>query len=317
MKTSVAAVIVNFNGKATIRECLDSLSRQSAPFAEIIVVDNNSSDESWRGLEKEFAGVRVIRLKSNTGFPAACNTGIRNSTAELVAILNNDITLDRDWLRNMLARVSPEWDFWASRVLFADSPGTIDSAGDGMTVIGAAYKNGHKKRAEAFNEARETFGACAAAALYRRTLLKRLEGFDEDFFLIYEDADLGFRARLLGCRCLYVPEARVYHRVNFSIGTFSHNYVYYGHRNSEYVFWKNMPAPLLILYLPERILFCLLSLVYFSLKGRFFSYIRAKAAFVGNIRTILEKRKRIQRSREITSRELRRMLDRNWLKDRL
>ena len=314
---SVAAVIVNYNGEKTLRDCLHSLMQQSVPFTEIIIVDNASSDRSWVGLEEDFPGVKVVRIAENSGFPAACNTGIRNSTADLVAILNNDIRLDLDWLKTMLSKVTPEWDFWASQVIFAESPDQIDSAGDGMTVIGAGYKKGHKKSASLYNVEKETFGACAAAALYRRSLLDSLGGFDEDFFLIYEDADLGFRARLLNSRCLYVPGARVYHRVNFSIGTFSHNYVYYGQRNSEYVFWKNMPTPLLLLYIPERLLFGLLSLVYFSLRGKFFSFMKAKVDFLRNFKMIMKKRKKIQETRKITSRELRRLLDRNWLRNRL
>lgn len=314
---SAAAIIVNYNGKDTIRDCLDSLISQSLPFAEIIVVDNNSPDRSGEELEKSFPGIRVISLPENTGFPSACNTGIRNSSSELVAILNNDIRLDRDWLRNMLARTGPEWDFWASMVVFADSPGRIDSAGDGMTVIGAAYKTGHRKQASFFAKERETFGACAAAAMYRRSLLDRIGGFDEDFFLIYEDVDLSFRARLTGGRCLFVPDARVCHRVNYSIGTFSHNYVFYGQRNSEYVFWKNMPAPLLLLYLPERIVFGLMSLAFFSLKGRLVSFAKAKADFLRHFPEIMKKRKEIQRSKTISCRELRVMMDRNWLRNRL
>lgn len=290
---------------------------QSVPFTEIIVVDNNSPDSSWNGLEDEFPGIKVLRLSTNSGFPSACNAGIRNSSSELAAILNNDIRLDQDWLKSMLSRVTPEWDFWASRVIFAESPGQIDSAGDGMTVIGAAYKTGHKKQTALFEKERETFGACAAAALYRRSLLDRLDGFDEDFFLIYEDADLSFRARLIGGRCLFVPDARVYHRVNYSIGTLSHNYVYYGQRNSEYVFWKNMPTPLLLLYLPERILFGLMSLVYFSSKGRLGSFIKAKTDFLKNFPRVLRKREKIQQDKKISCGELRAVLDRNWMRDRL
>ncbi len=314
---SAAAIIVNYNGKDTIRDCLHSLRMQSVPFTEIIVVDNNSPDNSANGLEDDFPGISVFMLSTNSGFPSACNTGIQNSSSELVAILNNDIRLDQDWLKSMLARVTPQWDLWASRVIFAESPGQIDSAGDGMTVIGAAYKTGFKKQADLFGQERETFGACAAAALYRRSLLNRIDGFDEDFFLIYEDADLSFRARLAGGRCLYVPGALVYHRVNYSIGTFSHNYVYYGQRNSEYVFWKNMPTPLLLLYLPERILFGLMSLVYFSLKGRSVSFLKAKFDFLKHFNEILKKRKKIQQNRKISCRELRTVLDRNWLRNRL
>lgn len=317
MNISAAAIIVNYNGRETIRECLQSLESQSVRFSETVVVDNNSRDRSWEGLEENFPGITVIRLPNNSGFPAACNTGIRHSTSELVAILNNDITLDPDWLRNMMSSVTPEWDFWASRVIFAESPGLIDSAGDGMTVIGAAYKKGHGQTVGLFEQGTETFGACAAAALYRRELLNLLGGFDEDFFLIYEDADLGFRARLMGGRCLYVPQAKVCHRVNYSIGTFSPNYVYYGQRNSETLFWKNMPAPLLLLFLPERLLFNLLSLFYFSVKGRLFSFLKAKVDFLLAFPGIMKKRKKIQQSRKLSPGELRPMLDRNWIKGRL
>ena len=122
---------------------------------------------------------------------------------------------------------------------------------------------------------------------------------------------------MAGGRCLYVPDALVYHRVNYSIGTFSHNYVYFGQRNSEYVFWKNMPTPLLLLYLPERILFGLMSLVYFSMKGRLVSFLKAKADFLKNFPEILKKRKEIQRSKKISCGELRALMDRNWLRNRL
>ena len=114
-----------------------------------------------------------------------------------------------------------------------------------------------------------------------------------------------------------MPDARVYHRVNYSIGTFSHNYVFYGQRNSEYVFWKNMPTPMLLMYLPERILFSLMSLVYFSWKGRLGSFLKAKADFLNHLSVVLEKRKKIQQKRKISCRELRSVLDRNWMKDRL
>lgn len=314
---SAAAVIVNYNGRETIRDCLRSLREQSTPFDEILVVDNDSPDRSWEGLEGEFPGTRVIKLDCNHGFPRACNVGIERSASELVAILNNDIHLDRDWLRNMLDRVTPEWDFWASRVLLSEKPGIVDSAGDGMTVIGAAYKTGHGKQAAGYLDARETFGACAAAALYRRTLLDETGGFDEDFFLIYEDADLSLRARLLGARCLFVPDATVYHRVNYSIGTLSHNYVFFGQRNSEYVFWKNLPFPLLLLRFPERILFDSLAFFYFMGKGRGLSFIKGKISFLRNFQVVMRKRKKIQQTRKIPWRELDRLLDRNWLKNRL
>lgn len=307
---------MNFNGQATIGACLASLTEQTRPADEIIVVDNHSNDGSAGIVAEAFPSVKLIRLTENAGYAAACNRGIAASQGDLVAVLNNDLVLDPQWLESILEYNADPWDFWASRILFADPPHPIDSAGDGMAVVGTAYKRGHGKASDTFESTEEVFGPCGAAAVYRRTLLEATGGFDEDFFLIYEDADMSMRARMLGHRCLYVSSARVFHHVNQSIGTFSDTYVFYGHRNSEFVFWKNFPAPLLLLYLPERVAFNFLSLIYFGAHGRGGSFLRAKLAFLKGFPSLWRKRRQIQSERKLRTSEVRRLLDRNWLRYR-
>ena len=106
------------------------------------------------------------------------------------------------------------------------------------------------------------------------------------------------------------------HGVNTSIGTFTDSYVFHGHRNSEFVFWKNMPARLLLFYLPERALFNLFSLLFFLWKGRGTAFLQAKLGALRERRAITEKRKKIQQDSTVSSREVRRHLERNWLKYR-
>lgn len=317
MPAAVSIVIVNYNGERFLAACLNSLRAQTRRFQEIVLVDNASSDSSLALVGAQFPEVKIIPLTENVGYAEGCNRGIRASSGELVAILNNDIVLDPCWLENLLARDREPWSFWASRVVFASDPRLVDSAGDGMAVVGSAFKFGHGEAASEYLDEREVFGPCAAAALYRRSMLEQLGGFDPDFFLIYEDADLNFRARLRGFRCLYVPSAVANHHVNASIGTFSDTYVFYGHRNSEYVFWKSMPIGLLLLYLPERLLFDVLSFFYFVFKGRGACYLRSKGSFLRNWGTIMRKRRGIQSSRVLRSSEVRALLGRNWLRHRL
>ncbi len=316
MNRRVTLIVINYNGRSFIEACLDSLRAQSRRADEIVVVDNASPDGSADLVLSGYPEVKLLALPENLGFPAACNAGIDAASGELVGILNNDLVLDTHWLEAMLQADTTEWDFWASRIVFAEAPERVDSAGDGMAVIGAGYKIGHGEAAERHLQGREVFGPCAAAALYRRSMLQALGGFDEDFFLIYEDADLNMRARLRGHRCRYVPEAVANHKGNASIGTFSDNYVFYGHRNSEYVYWKNMPILLLLAYLPERLIFDLLSFAYFSSKGRGRSFVRAKIDFLRNLPAVLGKRREVQLSRKPSVVEFRRLLDRNWLKYR-
>lgn len=317
MSEAVSIVIVNYNGERFIIPCLASVLAQTRPFDEILVVDNASTDSSVGLIRSRFPQVRLIPLELNVGYAEGCNCGIRAAAGELVAVLNNDAILDAHWLENLLEHNHEPWDFWASLVVFADDPDMVDSAGDGMAVIGAAYKIGHGERRFRYGEPREVFGPCGAAALYRRSMLLATGGFDSDFFLVYEDADLNIRARLKGFRCLYVPAAKVRHRVNASIGSFSHNYVFFGHRNSEYVFWKNMPLPLLLIYLPERLFFDLFCFVFFLLRNRHSAFLQAKADFVRNLRPVFRKRRTVQASRVISLWTLRRLLTRNWLRHRL
>lgn len=316
MPETVSLVIINFNGLSCIEACLESISQQSHPPDEVLIVDNGSADTSPDQIRTRFPQFRLLALPENTGYAAACNTGIQQSCGELVAILNNDLVLDAHWLRSLLRHKRPEWAFWASRVRIFSAPDLLDSAGDGMSVIGSAYKIGHGRRAAEYHAVSEVFGVSGAAALYRRSMLEEVGGFDPDFFLIYEDADLNMRARLKGFRCLFVPDAVVYHRVNTSIRTFSHTHVYYGHRNSAYVFWQNMPMPLLLLYLPERILFEALAFLYFAGKGRALSFLQSKIDFLKTVDRVIAKRRRIQRSKRISWRQLRSLLERNWTKFR-
>ncbi len=307
---------MNFNGERIIGPCLDSVLVQSCPAPEVIVVDNASSDRSLDILSSHYPSVKLIASATNQGYAGGCNVGIQAASGELIAVLNNDIVLDPGWLRAMQIAVSDSYGMWASLVVFAHDPQVVDSAGDGMAVIGAGYKRGHGQPTSRYDKQEEVFGACAAAALYRRSVLEELGGFDSDFFLIYEDGDLSTRARLRGHRCLFVPAAKAIHHVNASIRTFSHTYVFYGHRNSEYLFWKNMPGWMLLRFLPERLLFDFVSLVYFTFKGRGLSFLRAKVSFLRNIAKVLRKRRKIQSDRRLSPAQFRQLLDRNWLKFR-
>ena len=316
MPASVSIVIVNYDGERFLEPCLSSVLAQTRPFEEIILLDN-ASDDSSLALVHRFPQVKVIRSERNVGYAEGCNRGIAASSGDLVAVLNNDAVLHPHWLEKLLEHDQEPWSFWASLILFASEPDRIDSAGDAMAVVGAGLKIGHLQAAKNRTEPREVFGPCAAAALYRRSLLQATGGFDSDFFLIYEDADLNFRARLLGFRCLFVPAAVAYHHVNSSIGSFSHTYVFYGHRNSEYVFWKAMPLALLLLYLPERMLFDVASFFFFLTKGRSLSFLRAKFDFLRNFFCLIGKRRTVQKSRVLTTGQVRKILVRNWVRNRL
>jgi GT2 family glycosyltransferase len=214
--TDVAVVVPNWNGARVLGACLAALARQEEIAAEVLVVDNGSTDGS--DLLAEENGVRVLRLGRNTGFGAAANRGVAETRAPLVAVLNSDACPEPGWLRRLAAVAttsSPDVWAWGSVQLRPD--GAVESAGDAWSLGGAAYKLLSGEPVTVLPEQPfEVFSPPGAAPLFRRAAFEELGGYDASFFLYYEDIELAWRARWRGWRSLTVPTARVRHELGGS-----------------------------------------------------------------------------------------------------
>lgn len=249
----------------------------------------------------------------NLGFSAANNIAIREAKTEWVALLNPDALPEPGWLASLIlaAKNNPDHDFFASRMISAGNSNILDGAGDEYHASGLVWRHGHGATVSGYLiEPREVFSPCAAAALYRRSDLIEVGGFDEDFFCYVEDVDLGFRLRLAGRRCLYVPDAVVHHVGSATTGRKSDFSLYHGHRNMVWAFLKNMPMPLLALYLPAHLFLNVFSIAWFAFKGQRRIILRAKLDALKGIPRMLRKRRRIQAERRVTWQEIQRVLHR-------
>ena len=298
----VSVVIVNWNGARFLERCLSALMAQTVKPHEIILLDNASSDDSLK-IARGFPDVRVIASDQNTGFARGNNMAIKAAAAdsEWIALINPDAFADPGWLEEMLnaARRNPEFQVFGSKLVEAENPSMLDGAGDAYCISGRVRRIG-KSKAEAThcrNEC-EVFSVCAAAALYRRDILNEVGGFDEDYFCYVEDVDLGFRFRLAGYRCLYVPASIVHHVGSGTTGgQHSHFAVYYGHRNLLWTFVKNMPGILFWILLPLHIALNLASIVLFVLRGQSRTILRAKWDALIGLPGVWQKRDEIQKRR--------------------
>ncbi|MBA3473410.1 MAG: glycosyltransferase family 2 protein [Rubrobacter sp.] len=255
MSPRVTVVIPNWNGERFLDLCLASLRRQSFGDFETVLVDNGSTDASVDFVERNFPEVRVIALNDNRGFSAAVNAGIRASKAEYVALLNNDTEVEPGWLGTLVraAESHPEAGLFASKLVDFHDRRLLDGTGDALRRSGLPYRVGHQELdCGQFERKTFVFGACAAAALYRRALFEEIGLFDEDFFAYCEDGDISFRAQLSGHRCLYVPGAVVYHMGSASTGgKRSPTAVRLGTQNGVNLLVKNLPAALVWRSLPS------------------------------------------------------------------
>jgi GT2 family glycosyltransferase len=249
----VSVVIPNLNGARWLPGCLDALASQTFQDHEVLLVDNGSTDASVPLLRERYGHVQLITLARNTGFAAAVNVGIRAARGEYVALLNTDTVAEPDWLAALVRALdqSPaNTGAVASKMLSLDNPSCIDDAGDALSWTGAAEKRGHGEPARRFTQSDEVFSVCAGAALYRRSFLEAVQGFDEHFFAYLEDVDLGLRGRLLGYRYVFEPAALVLHQGQGSALPRAH-YVRLVTRNRLMLFAKSVPLYLLLKHLPR------------------------------------------------------------------
>jgi GT2 family glycosyltransferase len=206
--TSISIVIPNWNGRRWLPACLAAIRGQHRVPDEVIVVDNGSSDGSAQYLAAEHPSVRVIELGSNTGFAHAANRGLETAVCELVALVNTDVVLAEDWLERMTGVLDRDEGAAsaACKMLSLEDPTEIYDAGDVLRRDGVCEQRGRFTRDDGrWDTPGEVFGACAGAAIFRRSAVFDVGGFDEDFFAYLEDVDLAMRLRLAGWRCRYEP----------------------------------------------------------------------------------------------------------------
>ena len=240
-------MVVNWNRRELLRACLRSLELQEGVSFETIVVDNGSVDGSADTAETEFVA-RVIRNRENRGFCAANNQGIAAAQGEFIALLNNDAEAEPGWLAALHRACSraPDVGMAASKVLVWEQPRRIDKAGHLIFPDGQNRGRGAGTQDEGqFDSEEEVLWPDGCAAMYRRSMLDEIGGFDEDFFAYGDDAELGLRARIAGWRCIYTPEAVVRHHRGATLGKDSERRLELIERNRVLLALKLFPWSLL------------------------------------------------------------------------
>jgi GT2 family glycosyltransferase len=248
---SIAAIVPVWNGRELIERLIASVHRQTRPASELIVVDNGSTDGAPDLARRR--GARVIAMGRNAGFAAAVNRGIRESRAEWIAVLNNDVELAPDYFATLLgatgagyrAAGSSAW-FATGKILSATSPGRIDGTFDAVCRGGAAWRIGDgRPDGPPFAEARRIPSAPWTAALFRAELFHRVGLLEEHFESYLEDVDFGMRCAAQGIDGVYNPAAVAWHHGSATLGRWHPETVRRIARNQLFLLARHYPAPIL------------------------------------------------------------------------
>lgn len=269
MKTTI--IIPNYNGIEYLENCLLSLQKCEPFDFHIIVVDNGSTDGCVELLKEQFPDVEAVFLSENTGFAPAVNRGLERVTTPYALLLNNDITVEPDFVLRMEEAMDAHAKCFSisARMLMMQKTELLDGAGDLYCALGWAYALGKGKTAtDHYTEPAKIFSSCGGAAMYRMDILRKIGFFDENHFAYLEDVDLGWRARIYGYENCYEPSAVVYHAGSgFSGSRYNEFKITLSSRNSVYIILKNMPLLQIIINFPFLLLGFLVKIAFFIRKG--------------------------------------------------
>jgi GT2 family glycosyltransferase len=241
----LSVIIPNWNGLRHLPTCLDALRRQTYPHLEVILVDNASTDESVALVRRDYPEAVVVELDENLGL-IGINRGIEVAGGEIIAALNNDTEVTPGWAEALVNALldHPDAGIAASKMLLFDRRDIIHSAGDAYRLDGIPVNRGVWQKDEGqFDQDEYIWGGCGGAVAYRRKMLDDIGAFDEDLFMYCEDVDLNWRAQLAGYKCVFAPEAVVYHHLSATGG--GEIASFYTGRNTLWVLAKNYPGELL------------------------------------------------------------------------
>ncbi len=242
----LSVIIPNWNGARHLPTCLNALRCQTYPHLEVIVVDNASTDESPVLVQRDYPEVQLIRLDYNRGLTGGVNRGIQLAQGDVIAPLNNDTEATPDWAEALMTALlnHPDAGMAASKMLLFDRRDTLHSAGDAYGMDGIPVNRGvWQPDQKQFDDDEYIWGGCGGAVAYRRAMLDDIGLFDEDLFMYCEDVDLNWRAQLAGYRCVFAPQAVVYHHLSATGG--GEIASFYPGRNTVWVLVKNYPGELL------------------------------------------------------------------------
>ncbi len=217
----VSVVILNYNGKEFVGDCIDSVLKSSYSFFEIVVVDNGSFDDSYSFLKKRYKKekkVKLFRLEKNKYFTGGFNFGVKKAKGKKIVFLSNDIVVEKDFLKEMVKFVGDKKKILVQpKILSYREKNKIDNVGGRYFLsVGGGRGSGKRDRGQYDQNSRVDFAA-SAVFMMDRDFFWELGGYDEWFRYYYEDVDLNLKAKRMGGESWYCFKARVYHKGSLTV----------------------------------------------------------------------------------------------------
>ena len=225
MTPHIKILILNWNGKDLLRNCLDSVIAIDYPNYSVMIIDNGSSDGSLDMVQENYSQMECLTLGHNYGFSGGynrCFTQLKDDPSEFIMLLNNDTVIDSDILNSFIQAKEQFGDnqIYGGKIYYQDNPEKIWYAGGKVKLKwGCIFHRGIRKQDSLeFSNPIETDYVTGCCLFTSMEVINKLNGFDERFNMYGEDVDFCLRAKQEGINCYYWPEAKLWHHVSASLG---------------------------------------------------------------------------------------------------
>ncbi|MBI9054564.1 MAG: glycosyltransferase family 2 protein [Bacteroidales bacterium] len=314
----VAIVILNWNGEKYLNQFLPSLIKNTKhDSCEVIIADNNSSDNSIDFLHKEYPNLRIIQLDKNYGFTGGYNRALKEIRAEYFVLLNSDIEVSPNWLLPLIsimdsdksiAACQPKIKSYSEKEKFeyaGSSGGFIDKYG--YPFCRGRILDTIEADTNQYNDVIDVFWASGACLMIRAEIYKSIGGLDDDFFAHMEEIDLCWRIKNLGLRIVVNPESEVFHVGGGTLPNNSPFKLYLNYRNNLFLLYKNLPNRKLFPILFTRMILDGISALLFLAKlsfPNFYAVLKAHFHFYTSLKTLRKKRKKLLLNKAVHHKEI-------------
>jgi len=304
----ISIIIVNWNGKKWLKNCFNSLSRQTFKDFEILLIDNNSTDDSVDYIEANYPEIIIIKNTENRGFAGGNNDALNKAKGKYLYLLNNDTIVANDCLEKLSKAFDelPQAACIQTKLIMLNDRSNLDLVGAFWTNSTFLYYYGMKKDVNAlqYNRNLPVFSNKGASVLIRRDVINKVGLFDDDFWCYYEETDFCHRLWLAGYECWYYPKAVVYHAGAGTTIRFDNSVIqYHNFKNKLLSFIKNFEIKNLLIIIPIYISLNVLISLYWLYKKKpkhFLALYKSIWWNIVNLSKTLDKRKKVQALRKVS-----------------
>jgi len=312
----VSILVLNYNGKRFLKDCFESVLKSTYDNFEVILVDNHSTDDSREYTKENFPEVKIFDTQSNAGYSRAYNLSFEVAKGKYVVLLNNDVSVEPDWLEPLVDAAEKDDSIGAlqPKIVSMVDPGNFEYAGASggfMDKYGFPFLRGrvfdHMEKDEGqYNDVVEIFWASGAALFLRKEIINQTGGLDEEFVHHMEEIDLCYRINLADYKIKVIPKSKIYHFGGATITPDSYKKMYWNHRNSVLMLLQNLEAKNIPGILFFRFLLDHLAMAQSLLKlnSRVFAIIAAYWWILFHLPMVYRKRKQVKALRKISDKEL-------------